>query len=137
MLVPMNHQMILCWEALSDKIQKGERRGAIQFYNKYLPSQRKRFIQHCKCDRQNKKLVLKKCESMVGSKMTNYFMQAHMHSCQTLGKSSTSCLIICCISTNVPHDICILCFCIWRHWTLIISVIIIIYMIYSNKTNCF
>lgn len=37
------------------------------------------------------------------------------------------------ISTDVPHDICIVCFCLWRPCTLIISLIIIIHVIYSNS----
>lgn len=46
-----------------------------------------------KHNRQNKKLALKKCDSMV-NKMTNYLMQAHICSRQTPGKNYMSCLII-------------------------------------------
>lgn len=60
--------------------KKGEGRGAIQFCNIYLPLQRKRFIQHCKCDRQNKKLFWKSVKTWV-SKMINYFLCANILGC--------------------------------------------------------
>lgn len=76
---------IIRWSSVGKRCQtnrekKGEGRGAIQFCNIYLPLQRKRFIEHCKCDRQNKKLFWQSVKAWV-SKMINYFLWANILGC--------------------------------------------------------